>query len=337
VHIDKGEVMVVFPKEKPVIQNLNMYYIDLRKLIEHFQGEIGSGGIFFKSSHAEGVIFFDKDEYLNGYFRDKDNEMLGYEAIDRFMEEEFEYNFSIDVYRIPQEEVYFWSSLPSADKIYKDLSTEFTDLEGLIKKMGSEKLTGFIDISIGNGEEGGLIFMSNGEIIGGSFSWGKEESLPFKRNLEILLNKSKDSGGVFQVSRIPLKKNQVGDETLETGTGLSTNVIRMLEEFLGIFETLFASKKDKQVDFNKALRKKFVENAEKYTFLDPFAAEFEYANRTISFTGETEEKDLVNGVVESVVELAEEFSLLPELKNYLSSWIKKYEARLSDLGIRIEP
>jgi hypothetical protein len=327
--------MVVLPKEKPVMQNLNMYYIDLRKLIEHFQGEIGSGGIFFKSSNAEGVIFFDKDEYLNGYFRDKDNEILGYEAIDRFMEEESEYNFSIDVYRIPQEEVYFWSSLPSADKIYKDLSTEFTDLEGLIKKMGSEKLTGFIDISIGNGEEGGLIFMSNGEIIGGSFSWGKEESLPFKLNLEILINKSKDSGGVFQVSKIPLKKNQVSDKPLKTGTGLPINVIRMLEEFLGIFETLFASKQDKQVDFNKALRKKFVENAEKYTFLDPFVAEFEYANRTISFTGETEEKDLVNGVVESVVELAEEFSLLPELKNYLSSWIKKYEARLSDLGIRI--
>jgi hypothetical protein len=317
------------------MKNLNMYYLDIRKLIEHFQGEIGSGGVFFKSANAEGVIFFDTDEILNGYFRIKDKEILGYEAIDRFLETDSEYNFNIDVYRIPQEEVYFWSSLPSADKIYRDLSTEFTDLEGLIKKMGSEKLTGFIDISISNGGDGGLIFMSNGEIIGGSFSWGKDEEIPIKRNLEILISKLKDSGGVFQVSRIPLKNEQGGGQAAENSVAPLAGTIKMLEELLGIFETLFASKKDKATDFNKALRQKFVEKAEKYAFLDPFAAEFEYADRTITFSGETTEQALAQGVVESVTELVEEHSLVPASKKYLASWTRKYEKRLSALDIHI--
>ncbi len=327
--------MVVLPKETPVIKNLNKYYLDIRKLIEHYQGEIGSGGIFFKSSQAEGVIFFDKDEILNGFFQDKDDKVQGNEAIDRFLDQESEYNFTIDVYRIPQEEVYFWSSLPSAEKIYRDLSTEFTDLDGLIKKMSSEKLTGFIDISIGNGEESGLIFISSGEIIGGSFSWGKEEPIPIKRNLDILISKSKDSGGVFQVSRIPLKHEHRGDQKDEITAGLSASVFKMLEEFLGIFETLFTSKKDMAMDFNKALRKKFVDKAEKYSFLDPFAAEFEYTNRTISFTGKTDERELINGVVESVLELAEEFGLMLELENYTASWRRKYDKRLSGFGVNI--
>lgn len=327
--------MIVLPKEKPVMKNLNMYYLDIRKLIEHFQGEIGSGGVFFKSANAEGVIFFDTDEILNGYFRVKDNEILGYEAIDRFLETDSEYNFNIDVYRIPQEEVYFWSSLPSADKIYRDLSTEFTDLEGLIKKMGSEKLTGFIDISISNGHEGGLIFMGNGEIIGGSFSWGKDEEIPIKRNLEILISKLKDSGGVFQVSRIPLKNEGAGGQAVENSTDPLADTIKMLEELLGIFETLFASKKDKATDFNKALRQKFVDKAETYAFLDPFAAEFEYADRTITFSGQTTEQALAQGVVESVTELAEEHGLVPESKKYLASWTRKYEKSLSVLDIRI--
>jgi hypothetical protein len=109
----------------------------------------------------------------------------------------------------------------------------------------------------------------------------------------------------------------------------------MLEELLGIFETLFVSKKDKATDFNKALRKKFVEKAEKYTFLDPFAAEFEYVDRAITFCGQTTQQDLAQGVVESVTELAEELGLVPESKKYLASWTRKYEKSLSGLDIRL--
>ena len=53
--------MVIIPKEKPIIENLNIYYLDVRKLLEHYQGEVGSGGIYFEGHTAEGVIFFDKD------------------------------------------------------------------------------------------------------------------------------------------------------------------------------------------------------------------------------------------------------------------------------------
>jgi len=52
--------MLIIPKEKPDIGNLNSYYLDIRKLIEHCQGELGSGAICFKGPGEEGAIFFDK-------------------------------------------------------------------------------------------------------------------------------------------------------------------------------------------------------------------------------------------------------------------------------------
>ena len=65
--------MIIIPEKKPVVQNLNSYYLDIKRLIEHYQGELGSGGIYFKSSFAEGAIFFDEDTILNGTFQNKES------------------------------------------------------------------------------------------------------------------------------------------------------------------------------------------------------------------------------------------------------------------------
>jgi hypothetical protein len=325
--------MVIIPREKPVIENLNIYYLDIRKLFEHFQGEIGSGGVFFKSHSAEGAIFFDEDELLNGYFQEKDTMLTGNAAIDQLIQAESEHNYSVSIYRISQEEVYFWSSLPSAEIIYKDLSTDFTNLDGLIKKMSSEKLTGYIDVTIGDGIEGGLVFISNGEIIGGSYSWGGEKTDSSQSNLEILVDKTKKSGGIFNVSRISMKKDKVADESKEQVSDTNLDILAMLEEFLGVFETVAPTGKNKGAGFSSILKKKFVEKAEEYAFLDPFAAEFEYSDRKIKYSGQAGEKELANGVITSVKELAEELGILTEVKKYMTTWADKYEKKIEELGI----
>jgi hypothetical protein len=327
--------MLVVPKEKPVLTNLNTYYLKLDKLIEHCQGEMGAGGIFFKSASAHGVVYFDPDEILSGYFSDKNAELHGQSAVEQLMQAEFSYNFSIDIYRIPFENVYFWSSTPAAEKIYKDLSTEFTDLEGLIKKMGAEKLTGYIDILIGNRQESGMIFFAGGEIIGGSFSWGPVESDSAKASSKLLVEKTKKVGGIFQVCRIPIDAVKPSPPQVARTCGTPQNVLRMLEEFLGIIETLYNSRKDKEADFNSLIRKKFVENAERFTFLDPFAGEFDFNDRKIRFSGDADDAELANGIIVSTKELAEDIGMQEEMRKYLASWQRKYEEKLDHLGIRM--
>ena len=57
--------------------------------------------------------------------------------------------------------------------------------------MSSEKLTGYIDVTIGGGPEGGLIFIINGKIMGGSYSWNNWESAPSRKSQELLIGKTK--------------------------------------------------------------------------------------------------------------------------------------------------
>ena len=326
--------MVVIPKQQPVLENLNVYYLKVRKLLEHFQGEIGSGGVYFKSHAAEGVIFFDQNELVNGFFEDRDVQISGPEAIERLLGAGDNYNFTVNIYEIGAEEVYYWAGIPTAEKLYRDLSTEFTDLEGLIKKMSSEKLTGYIDVSISDGKEMGLIFLINGKIVGGSYSWGNGSPSPSAKNRELLIQKTKESGGSFNVCRIALT-NPERNATPETEQPRHLQrVIEMLEELLVVFEKVVDSKKKKRIDFQKLLKQKLVQRADRYAFLDPFAGEFEYRDQRITFSGRAGEAHLVDGVCVIVKEMALELGLLSTLIENLDSWSLKYSEDLARFDIR---
>ena len=321
--------MVVIPRQQPVLENLNIYYLDVRKLLEHFQGEIGSGGIYFKSHAAEGVIFFDQDQLVSGFFQDREISISGNDAVERLLAAGGEYNFSVNIYQIGPEEVYYWASIPTAEKIYKDLSTEFTDIEGLIKKMSAEKLTGYIDITIGNGKENGLIFLINGKIMGGSYSWGNGTPSPSKKNQDLLIQKTKELGGTFNVCRIPLKNAQTDNEPVAEAVNHSEAAIVMMEALLSIFEKVVRKKKKKKADFQKLLKQKFIENADRFAFLDPFAGEFNYAEQKITFSGRVSDQDLVDGVVAVVKEMARDLGLLSVLIENLDLWSDEYADELA--------
>ena len=321
--------MFVVPKEKPIIAGLNTYYLDTKRLLEHYQGEIGSGAIFFKTAGSEGVVFFDQGDILNGYFRDRNLAEYGDSAVERLMKIGFSQSYTVDIYRFSPEEVYFWSSLPTSEKIYKDLSTEFTDLEGLIRKMSAEKLTGYIDVGITGAKGGGLIFISGGEIVGGSYSWSRNPDGDPKAEIEKLIEKTKQYGGTFQVSRIPMEGIPPAEPAEKSEKRVNQSVIKMLEEYLNIFETFYQAQKKPALDFNSVIRKKFVENADKYTFLDPFAAEFECVDRKIRFVGNARDRDLAQGVIHCVEEIVADLGLSRQFRKYLTSWFNKYEKKLA--------
>jgi hypothetical protein len=327
--------MIIIPEKEPVVQNLNSYYLDIKRLIEHYQGELGSGGIYFKSSFAEGAIFFDEDTVLKGTFRNKEGVVAGDEAIDRLIDILSNNNFSVAVYKLDPERVYFWSNLQNVEEYYKNLSTEFTDLEGLINKMSAEKLTGYIDVSIQGEKEDGLIFFDNGAIIDCSCSWENEALSSSTENQELLILKSKESGGVFNVSRIVFKKPEVRGVPSKEVRTFQDHVLDMIQELLLIFERSVGGNKKIKADFGTLLKRKFVDNVDKYDFLDPFAAEFQYAGGKVKFTGEADDQQLAKGLVESVYELAEELGILSQLRKDLAPWMKKYHQEIEKFNIGI--
>ena len=344
--------MVIIPKKKAIFENLNSYYVNILKLIEHFQGEVGAGSIFFKSRSLEGVIFFDKDNILNGFYIHKNGDIIGTATVDQLIEDASSSNCSLSLYRIDPEKIYFWSQIHEAKRIYSNLSSEFTELGRLINKMSIEKLTGYFDVTLGEGKEGGLLFFRNGENLGGAYSWGNGELDSTEESLKQLLEKSKAMGGVFHVNKIEVpRENRIArenpsiDEAEEkqsqeeaVGTGFMpdmSNVVYMLEALLNILERIVQGRKSIKDNFTTLLKKKFVEKAYKYDFLDPFAAEFEYINQKITFFGDAPPNELAEGITEAVRELSRELEIKEQFGKETRAWSDKYAKELRQLGVTL--
>ena len=328
--------MIVIPKNVPVIQGINSFYLNVGRFIEHFSGEVTTAGIHFVSSKAEGVVFIDDHTILNGIFTDKTGTLKGAEAVDYITRNAGENNFAVSVYEIEPEYIHYWSNLPNAEMIHSKLSTEFTDLKKLIMKMQSEKLTGYVEVTINGVEEKGTIFLNMGNISASLFPWNREKLTNSRKDMEQLLQASEKSGGEFNVYQVNLIRNNFAD-TLDTTPDEADSAapdirIEILEELLNIFENTFNASKKGKVDFNTLLRRKFVEKADRYEFLDPFAAEFTYAGGKIDYSGDTSTAILAQGIIESVKEIAEEIDIYYPLLKAIVPWTEKYSAEIEKAG-----
>ncbi len=341
--------MIIIPKEKPVIEGLNSYYLKVDKLMEHYQGALESGGIYFHAPTAEAVVYFDDENVLNGFYKDKKNQIKGQAAIDRIVQAASGSNFSVSVYRIQADRLYYWANLANSKSLYNDLSSEFTDLEALIKKMENEKLTGYIDVKLNESDGGGLLFFFNGEVIGGASAKGKGDVDRSREYRDDLINRCREHGGVFNVWKTDLaaiasrpqggmaKKSDRSPETPRPKKSAAAaerkqpaadqdqqRVVQMLQSLLSLLEKVVRSNKKIRADFETMLNRKFMEKVDKYDFLDPFAADFKYANGQLFYTGDVPQAQLVKGVVECVREIVAEIGITKSFRKYLAAWHKEY-------------
>jgi hypothetical protein len=324
--------MVIVPRGNPVFENLNSYYLDLRRLLEHCQGEMGSGAIFLKSPTAEGAVFFEAHELLGGTYENRSEKLAGKAAIDRLLTPSSAENYQVSIYEVAPEEANYWSSIPNAKRIYEDLSTEFTDLEGLIKKMSSEKLSGYIEVSLNSELDGGYLFFRNGQVAGGYYFWAKTFSTS-RENQDLLLRKAKRSGGIFHVSRIAVESKEVKEVSKKSST---PEVLAALEELLALLENLWTAGPTMKADFNTLLKKRFLDLADEYAFLDPFAGEFQYSGRKIRLSSEVSDADLSKGLMKAVTGLVRDQGLKDPFKNRLEGWLQKHRKKLLSLGISVD-
>ncbi|MCF8093766.1 MAG: hypothetical protein K9J79_00235 [Desulfobacteraceae bacterium] len=347
--------MIIIPREKPVIQQLNSYYLNIDKFIEHYQGELGAGTVHFRSSSAEAVLFFDEQSMVSGYLEDHKQKVHGKEVVGRIIEMVAGNNFVVSVYRIPPERLYFWANLPNSKPRYKDLTSEFTDLEGLIKKMEGEQLTGFIDVELNNGE-GGLLFFYNGQVIGGSSADGGGSVDRSREYRDDLIRRSKEHGGRFNVAEVflePEEGSTAGNDQMQkgaaggsktagrpqgTGGAVQINrerVLEMLRELLATLESVVQENRRIRSDFETLLSRKFVEKVDKYEFLDPFLAEFRYAGGKVSYEGDAQWGELVNAVWECINEIAQANGLSNQLNRRLDDWRKRFAGEIKEFDINL--
>lgn len=328
--------MIVIPKGKPVLTNLNTYYLKIKNLIEHFQGELGSGGIFFTSNAGKGVLFFDEFDVVSGYIQNRDGELSGKSAIDFLLDPPSGYNYLVSIHAMEPEDVYYWTQISLAQVIYDNLSSEFTDISALIQKLKVERLTGYIDVSMKRGGARGMLFMLNGQIVGDFLSWASIKSNNESNAQKELINRVKAEGAVFRVFKISAEnKKSKSDKSTQTvnSSSDSDEVIRMLGELLSVLEETVSGNKKNALRFGTVLKKKWVEMADQYPFLDPFAGELIYEGQKLEFFGEASNQELVTAVIRAAAEIVVGHGLQKTFSKRLEAWKIKYGEQIKRLGI----
>lgn len=337
--------MIIFPKNYKIIYDLNSYYTIIPKLIEHYQGILNSGCIYFKSPASDGVIFFDDENIINGTVLDKNKIINGQSAIDLLLEVSEFKNYSISVYEISQDVITFWANLNDNRILKNDYLINFKDLEELFKVYKNEKLTGFFDIKR-NEREHYLFFFLNGHVI---YSTSKKLKYELKEDLSALENLKEnyayddDKNDLsFSVKSIPLDQKLFTIATTNINESESEKIIKielrhleMVQSLMLLFEKYFIGIKKNKDLFYLLLKKKFLEKVDKYEFLDPFSAEFTFSDGVISFVGKEKHDIVANSVIECLKEISDENKMSNWLKKHLVAFQEKYKHELESLKTRI--
>ncbi len=323
--------MLLHPRNRPFFKNLNTYYLLVERFLEHCQGEIGYGALHFTGAKSEGILFFDPEGVVNAAFEEGEVRLEGAAAEAAMLDAvEGEGYFSLDVYRFTAESAILWANSPHAKPLYTGLGSEFTNLAGLLDKLSQEHLTGYAEVALHGKEGGALVLFDDGIIVGGSYDF-EEAGEDDDANLELLLDKAEVSGGVFNVYRIAFHSEEDAaareEERLLSTIEALQNLMNHLEDALTI------KHKIKPQELRSLLNRKFLQKADEFPFLDPFAKEIEYSARRLNHYGTTAPVDLMRALTSVCRECALESRIEKLYDERFSQWRKKYAWLLSDLNV----
>ena len=287
---------MILPKGPIVHENLRTVFIDLSSFLQTLKEDNFTGYVQVSFWDYEGILFLEAGEIVNAIEESSDTRRGGEEAVENIILMSKQQDGRINVYRLAPEMVTILASTYMKEAIYKDLSTEFTSLDKLIEKLNKENHSGYIDIMLNDNKGGGIIFFQEGEIVEAvmsdeKFGGGKKYD---KNMLHQIIEDVQTTGATFNVYRAGLDS---GSERTGIAQALEfQGVIEVMQEVVVTVELLVDGLNNRKGSFRDSFRKARVEKSENYPFLDPFAAEFEYKNGEIKFSGKVSAEVFVRGL-----------------------------------------
>lgn len=283
---------MIYPKVEVVYENMNTSFTNFEELISDLSANQFTGSVKVSFWEYEGNLFIDNGNVVNAVEEMEEEKFTGKVAVKRLMEKAKEKGGSISVYALTEEMVTVLSSVIQSELLYKDLTTDFTSIEGLITKLRKEDQTGYMEVSIGGGSRKAYIYFLSGEIINCLLTSGGEE-ISGVNMLHRIMEASSSQGATFNVYRAAIEESFAEGEEIRISDQFP-QILDVWGELLGAAEHVIDGRL-KEGEFLNTLKEVMIAHAEEYPFLDPFAARFHYQEGEITYQGEPE-KRLSEGV-----------------------------------------
>lgn len=331
---------MIIPKEKPYMDGLNSYYLVTDKFVEHLQGEIGTGCIYFKSSTREILVYFDEMDIICGVIQETGERATVAKSLQPVFEVLKERNYLVKVFHLDPHAIFYWAQLPPYKRAKTELESSEISLAELVERLKQKEASCFIDVAFSGANMSCILFFHQGNFTGGSYSWGGGGLNPSKHEFESFLTTTKDKNAVFAIGHFTEDRSVPAAEEVEEIQNIPelavedqvfiTNLPTILEEFLGIY--INTVKKKAKVDPVSLMQQRIIVRADQYPFLDPFNPPFEYSNEVFIFTGTDQAfgENTAKAIIECTWDVVAELRLEKKFRAGLSKW--NYKAILEDRG-----
>jgi len=290
---------MVIPKGKAVHEDLSTSYTDIHELLSDLSQNSFTGYCQVNFWEYRGTLFLDRGRIINALEEIGDTKSSGDRAVKSILDHAKQKDGTVSVYILSDEMVATLASVLNSKAKYRDLTTELTSLEKLISKLKKEEHSGYVEVLLNNENGNGCIYFQDGRAMESVFRASDGEIISGPSGLKKILGLSTEVGAVFNVYESDLSSIVIDDSVTE-------DVIRLFQETLNSLQDSIDARfgPDK---FTDEFKRMLATNANKYLFLDPFAGEFVYKDRTLLFDGEIVLDEFTTGVCDVIAQTVEHF------------------------------
>ena len=332
---------MLIPKEKPYMDGLNSFYLDTDKFVEHLQGEIGTGCVYFNSSGREILIYFDEMDIIRGVIQEPGQRAEVSPSMGPIFEAISERNYLVSVTYLDPNAVFYWAQMPPFKRSKSSLSTKDLPLVELMKRLIQKKVSCFLEVNFTDEDVSCILFFTGGEFTGASYSWGKGGLNPSRDDFKEFLNEYQQKPAVFGLGHFETDKKQeeAQGDTAAGGEGESvedqvflSNLSTVMGEFIELYvQTTKKKAKAEPVDL---LYQRIVVRADEYPFMDPFNPPFDYAEGALTFSEGAERERTAKAIIDCAWDIVNEHKLQKKFKTVLAKW--SYKSSLEERDIQVE-
>lgn len=274
---------MIFPKKDAVYQNLNTSFTNFGELLVDLKDNSFTGVVQVSYWEYEGILLLDNGTIINAIEDINGGIETGQSAVKKVTDKAREKDGAISVFSQKEEMITMLASVAKSEVVFGNLSTEFTSLDALVRKLSSEDHTGYIEVTFGGSDQKGYIFLLDGRVIEAYLSNRGEEitgSTVMKRILEL----SSSIGAVFSVYKAAVEDALSESEMIKVSSSLP-QLLEVWGAVIGAVEKVSDSLLPKGTFLN-TFKDSLINKADDYPFLDPFAAKFQYEASQVSYSGE---------------------------------------------------
>jgi len=295
-----------------VFDGLRTSFLRFDGLLSELRNDGHSGFVSVEFPGYSGAILVDSGEAISATENAGGVVAHGAPALKGIVARACEPGGTVGVFRLSAGFVQLAATVGAGAPVYRDLSSTFTSLEGLMSKLRAGQFDGYIEAAFSEPAAHGLVFLRTGEVTDALFEQQSQVESGDSAVDRIVAEAAEREATyhVFHTGRLAQQSavTVTSEESLEpvaaseprpAAAPPASGPLAVWSEILRRAEDVVDGLSQRGV-FAAALQEAFKERARAYPYLDPTVAEFSYRDGVASFHGEPVPDSLPDALTNSL-------------------------------------